>query len=144
MEVKFQKNTDKNYNNNNDNNLKIYLNNLPENYSEQDLTKLCEEFGKIHICNINKKGKSAIVKYNNVQEAKTAIEKLNNKEIDNKKINVKEVKENNNHYFNNNYNNRHNYMPQNYYFFGNNPMIRYEDSFENNNLYVKNIPHTTT
>ena len=145
MEVHYQKNSEKNYNNN-DKNLKIYLNNLPENYSEQDLTKLCEEFGKIHICNINKKGKSAIVKYNSEQEAKNAIEKLNNKVINNKKINAKEVKENHyyNYNYNYNYNNKHNYMPQNFYYFGNNPMIRYEDSSENNNLYVRNIPHTAT
>ena len=141
MEVQYQKNQEKNYNNN-DKNLKIYLNNLPENYSDQELTILCEEFGKIHICNINKKGKSAIVKYNSEQEAKNAIEKLNNKVINNKKINAKEVKEN--HYYNYNYNNKHNYMPQNFYYYGNNPMIRYEDSFENNNLYVRNIPHTAT
>ena len=139
MEVKYQKNTDKNYNNNNnDNNFKIYLTNLPDNYSDQEITKLCEEFGKIHICNINKKAKSAIIKYNSEQEAKNAIEKLNNKEIDNKKINAKEVKEN--HY----YNHKQNYLPQNFYYFGNNPMARYEDFLENNNLYVKNIPYTAT
>ena len=139
MEVHYQKSTDKNYNNS-DNNLKIYLNNLPDGYSDQDLTKLCEEFGKIHICNINKKGKSAIVKYNSEQEAKNAIEKLNNKVIDNKKIIVKELKENYN--YNYNHNNKHNYLPQNFYYFANNPMPRYEDSLENNNLYVKNIPYT--
>ena len=146
MEVHYQKSSDKSHNNN-DNNMKINIVNLPENYTDQDLTKLCEEFGKIHICNYNKKGKSAIVKYNSEQEAKNAMEKLNNKVIDNKKIYVKEVKEN--HYFNynynynNNYNNKHNFFQQNYFYF-NNPMIRYEESFENNKLYVKNIPHTAT
>ena len=146
MEVHYQKSSDKSHNTN-DNNMKINIVNLPENYTDQDLTKLCEEFGKIHICNYNKKGKSAIVKYNSEQEAKNAMEKLNNKVIDNKKIYVKEVKEN--HYFNynynynNNYNNKHNFFQQNYFYF-NNPMIRYEESFENNKLYVKNIPHTAT
>jgi RNA recognition motif-containing protein len=146
MEVHYQKCSDKSHNTN-DNNMKINIVNLPENYTDQDLTKLCEEFGKIHICNYNKKGKSAIVKYNSEQEAKNAMEKLNNKVIDNKKIYVKEVKEN--HYFNynynynNNYNNKHNFFQQNYFYF-NNPMIRYEESFENNKLYVKNIPHTAT
>ena len=146
MEVHYQKSSDKSHNTN-DNNMKINIVNLPENYTDQDLTKLCEEFGKIHICNYNKKGKSAIVKYNSEQETKNAMEKLNNKVIDNKKIYVKEVKEN--HYFNynynynNNYNNKHNFFQQNYFYF-NNPMIRYEESFENNKLYVKNIPHTAT
>ena len=146
MEVQYQKNTDKSHNIN-DNNLKINIVNLPENYTDQDLTKLCEEFGKIHICNYNKKGKSAIVKFNSEQEAKNAMEKLNNKVIDNKKIYVKEVKENHfynfNYNYNNNYNNKHNFFQQNYFYF-NNPMIRYEESFENNKLYVKNIPHTAT
>ena len=142
MEVQYQKNTEKSYNNYNENNLKINITNLPENYTDQDITKLCEEFGKIHICNINKKGKSAIVKFNSEQEAKNAIEKLNNKVIDNKKIYVKEVKEI--HYnYNYNYNNKHNYFQQNYIYF-NGPMFRYEEPFENNNLYVKNIPHTAT
>ena len=146
MEVQYQKNTDKSHNIN-DNNLKINIVNLPENYTDQDLTKLCEEFGKIHICNYNRKGKSAIVKFNSEQEAKNAMEKLNNKVIDNKKIYVKEVKENHfynfNYNYNNNYNNKHNFFQQNYFYF-NNPMIRYEESFENNKLYVKNIPHTAT
>ena len=146
MEVQYQKNTDKSHNTN-DNNLKINIVNLPENYTDQDLTKLCEEFGKIHICNYNRKGKSAIVKFNSEQEAKNAMEKLNNKVIDNKKIYVKEVKENHfynfNYNYNNNYNNKHNFFQQNYFYF-NNPMIRYEESFENNKLYVKNIPHTAT
>ena len=146
MEVQYQKNTDKSHNTN-DNNLKINIVNLPENYTDQDLTKLCEEFGKIHICNYNRKGKSAIVKFNSEQEAKNAMEKLNNKVVDNKKLYVKEVKENHfynfNYNYNNNYNNKHNFFQQNYFYF-NNPMIRYEESFENNKLYVKNIPHTAT
>ena len=146
MEVQYQKNSDKSHNTN-DNNLKINIVNLPENYTDQDLTKLCEEFGKIHICNYNRKGKSAIVKFNSEQEAKNAMEKLNNKVIDNKKIYTKEVKDshyfNFNYNYNNNYNNKHNFFQQNYFYF-NNPLIRYEESFENNKLYVKNIPHTAT
>ena len=145
MEVHYQKNTDKSYNNYNDNNLKINIVNLPENYTDQDITKLCEEFGKVHICNINKKGKSAIVKFNSEQEAKNAKEKLNNKVIDEKKIYVKDVREN--HYSNYNYNNKHNYYQHSSYYFLNNapsPMMKIEDPSENNNLYVKNIPLTAT
>ena len=142
MEVQY-KNNDKYYNNN-DNNLKINISNLPDNYTEQDINKLCEEFGKIHICNINKtqKGKYAVVKFSNEKEAKNAMEKLNNKKIDNKKLYVKEVKDNHYYNYNYNYNNKPNYQ-QNYYF-NNNPMMRYEEPLENNNLYVKNIPYTAT
>ena len=145
VEVQYQKNTDKSYNNYSDNNLKINIMNLPENYTDQDITKLCEEFGKVHICNINKKGKSAIVKFNSEQEAKNAKEKLNNKVIDEKKIYVKDFREN--HYSNYNYNNKHNYYQHSNYYFLNNPpapMIKIEDPSENNNLYVKNIPLTAT
>ena len=143
MDVQYK--TNDRYYNNNDNNLKINICNLPENFTDEDLNKLCEEFGKIHICNVNKtqKGKYAIVKFSNEQEAKNAMEKLNNKKIENKKIYVKEVKDN--HYYNYNYNNNNNKpnYQQNYYF-NNNPMMRYEESLENNNLYVRNIPYTAT
>ena len=137
MEVQYQKNNDK-YHNNNDNNLKINISNLPDKFTDEDLTKLCEEFGKIQICNINKgqKGKYAIVKFSNEQEVKNAIEKLNNKEIENKKLYVREIKENY-------YNNKNNYQ-QNYYYYNNIPMMRYEESNENSNLYIKNIPYTAT
>ena len=142
LEVQY-KNNDKYYNNN-DNNLKVNISNLPDNYTEEDITKLCEEFGKIHICNVNKtqKGKFAIVKFSNETEAKNAMEKLNNKKIDNKKLYVKEVKDNHYYNYNYNYNNKPNYQ-QNYYF-NNTPMMRFEEPLENNNLYVKNIPYTAT
>ena len=138
MEVQYQKN---NHNINSNNNLKINISNLPDKFTDEDLTKLCEEFGKIQIVNINKgqKGKYAIVKFSNEQEAKNAIEKLNNKEIENKKIYVKEFKDN---YYHNN--NKHNYR-QNYYYFNNNePMMRFENVLENNNLYIRNIPYIVT
>ena len=62
MDVQYRKSNEKN----NDNNLKINISNLPDNYTDDDITKLCEEFGKIHIVNVNKgqKGKYAIVKFN--------------------------------------------------------------------------------
>ena len=61
MEVQYQKNNDKAHYNNNEN-LKINISNLPDNFQEQDIIKLCEEFGKIHICNVKQgdKGKYAI------------------------------------------------------------------------------------
>ena len=143
MEVQYQKNNDKtHYNNYNNENLKINISNLPDNYKEEDITKLCEEFGKIHICNVKQgeKGKYAIVKFTSEQEAKKAMEKLNNKEIGDKKLHTKEVKDY--HYFNNyNYNNKHNYPPNYMY---NKPIMKFEETFENSNLYVKNIPITAT
>ena len=141
MEVQYQKNNDKHHINNSDNIFKVNISNLPDKFNDEDLTKLCEEFGKIQIINISKgqKGKFAVVKFSKEQEAKNAIEKLNNKEIENKKINVKEFKDN---YYHNN--NRHNYR-QNYYYFNNNePMMRFENSLENNNLYIRNIPYIVT
>ena len=86
MEVQYQKNNDKAHYNNNEN-LKINISNLPDNFQEQDIIKLCEEFGKIHICNVKQgdKGKYAIVKFTTEQEAKKALELLNNKEIGDKK-----------------------------------------------------------
>ena len=142
MEVHYQKNNDKYHNSNNDNNLKVNISNLPDKFTNEDLTKLCEEFGKIQIVNINNgpKGKYAIVKFSNELGAKNAISKLNNKEIDNKKLYVKELKDNYYH------NNKHNYQP-NYYYLNNNnrpPMMRFEEPLENNNLYIRNIPYTVT
>ena len=140
MDVQYQKINEKYHNNNNDSNLKVNISNLPDKYTDEDITKLCEDFGKIQIVNINKgqKGKHAIVKFSNEQEVKNAIEKLNNKEIENKKLYVREYKEN--HYYNNN---KHNYQ-QNYYYYNNKPMMRFEDTLENKNLYVRNIPYTVT
>ena len=67
MEVQYQKNNDKYHNTNNDNNLKVKISNLPDKFSNEDLTKLCEEFGKIQIISINngQKGKYAVVKFSN-------------------------------------------------------------------------------
>ena len=86
-----------NYNNYNNSysqkkNLKININNLPDNYTEKEIAKLCEEFGKFEICDIKQgqKGKYTVVKFTTETEAKNAIEKLNNKEIENKKLFVKE------------------------------------------------------
>ena len=141
MDVQYQKINEKYHNNSNDNNLKVNISNLPENYTDEDITKLCEEFGKMQIININKgqKGKHAVVKFSNEQEVKNAVEKLNNKEIENKKLYVKEYKDN--HYYNNN---RHNYQQNYFYINSNKPMMRFEDTLENNNLYVRNIPYTVT
>ena len=160
MEVQYQKNTnEKGYNNNHNNyhsnynnysnrNLKINITNLPDNYTDKEISKLCEEFGKCEICDIktSRYGKFAIVKFSKESEAKTALEKLNNKEIDQKKLVVKELhnynyNNNSQHYPNyNNYNKR----PNNFPFFYNYPLPKIEEQYEKSNLYVSNIPPMAT
>lgn len=118
-----------NYNNDN---LKINIYNLPDSFTKNDIEKLCEEFGKIQSHNIfnGQNGKYGVVIFSNEQEAKKAIEKLNNKDIDGKKLMVKGSQRKTNYIYNN-YNN--------YY---NNMYSKYEETYENANLYIKNIPIT--
>ena len=138
-----------NYNNNYKNkNLKINITNLPDNYTDKEISKLCEEFGKCEICDIKtntRNGKFAIVKFTKESEAKEALEKLNNKEIENKKLIVKELHYNN-HNYNNNFNNYNNYnkRPGNFQFFYNFPIPKIEEPYQKNNLYVCNIPPMAT
>ena len=157
MEVQYQKNTNEkgynnhnnyhqNYNNNYSNrNLKINITNLPDNYTDKEISKLCEEFGKCEICDIknNRYGKFAIVKFSKESEAKTALEKLNNKEIDQKKLLVKEL---HNYNYNNNPQHYPNYNkhPNNFPFFYNYPLPKIEEQYEKSNLYVSNIPPMAT
>jgi len=126
----------KNYNNHNNDNLKINIRNLPESMTSQDIQKLCEEFGKVESNNIfnDQNGKYATVIFSHESEAKKAIENLNNKEINGKKIIVKEFQQkySNNYNYNNNYNN-------NYY---NKQYQKYEEPYDKTNLYIKNIPIT--
>lgn len=169
MEVQYQKNSHEkgynNYNNYNNNyhnnnygyrNLKINITNLPDNYSDKEISELCEAFGKFEICDIktnNRNGKFAIVKFSKESEAKTALEKLNNKTVGEKTLIVKELHNyNNQHYPNYNYNNYNNKRPGNFPLFypnmninmNNIPIPKYEDMNINNNLYVTNIPTNAT
>ena len=172
IEVTYQKNShDKgyghsNYHNNyinnyyHNKNMKINIFNLPKNYTDKEVTKLCEEFGKFDICDIkeNNYGKYAIVKFSKESDMKSAIEKLNNKSIEKNKLLVKEA-----HYSNNNHNNNYSNYNNNYYgkqrspnfrlfYSGINmnsntnfiPMPKYEDTIINNNLYITNIPRNAT
>ena len=120
------------YNYHNNDNLKICINNIPDSFTNDNIQKLCEEFGKIRNNNVSmgQYGKYAIVTFSNEQEAKKAIEKLNNKEIEGKKISVKEFQRKPNYQQHNNYVN----------YFNNNQFPRYEEPYENTNLYVRNIP----
>ena len=86
----FQKKNERIINSND--NQKIYISNFPEKYTESDLTKLCSEFGKVENCNIfldNLCKKFGIVKFSSESEAKEALNKLNEKEIEGNKIMVK-------------------------------------------------------
>ena len=100
MELQYQTSNknDRNYhhhnyqNYHNNNKFKININNIPDNYIKDDVQKLCEEFGKIQNLNIlnGQYGKYARVIFSNEQEVEKALEKLNNKKIDGKKLIVKE------------------------------------------------------
>ena len=88
----FQKRNERLINSNNLNNQKIYISNLPEKYTTSNLTDLCNEYGKVQTCNIfiDNLGKNfGIVQFSSEQEAKDAIGKLNEKEINGNKLNVK-------------------------------------------------------
>ena len=66
-------------------NRKIYINNIPEKYTREDLEKLCNQYGKVEDCNIfiDKICKNfGIVQFSSENEAKEALNKLNGKEID--------------------------------------------------------------
>ena len=134
-----------NYNYNNDRHLKINITNLPDNYEEKEILKLCEEFGKCEICDIkknNRNGKFAIVKFSKESEAKNALQKLNEKEVEKNKLIVKELHYSHNYQNNNNYYNK---RPGNFPLFYNFPMPKLEDlPYEKNNLYVTNIPNNAT
>ena len=161
MEVQYKTNNEKNYKNNYNKNRisKIIINNFPDNYTDKDIKNLCDEFGKIETCDVKtgKNGKFALVKFSKEEEAKKAIEKLNNKELEKKKLFIKEFHNyhHNHPYHNNNYNYNNYYKYNNYAqnFLYQNINInninipsypKIEESIENNNLYIKNIPYEAT
>ena len=87
----FQKKNERMINTKENNNHKIFINNLPEKYSVSELNDLCKDYGKIENCNmyLDKIGKNfGIVEFSNEAEAKEAMAKLDGKEIEKNKINV--------------------------------------------------------
>ena len=149
MEVQYKTRNEWQYNNNQNKrrSSKIIINNFPDNYTNKEIQNLCEEFGKIEICEIKngKKGKYAFVKFSNEEEAKKAIEKLKNKEIETKKLYVKEFHNyhhNYPNYFYNNYYKSNNYAQN--FLYQNININNINIPAENNNLYVKNIPYEAT
>jgi polyadenylate-binding protein len=107
---------------------KIYISNFPEKYNESDITKLCSEYGKVENCNIfldNLAKKFGIIQFSSENEAKEALNKLNEKEIDGKKIMAK--------LFQTKYEHKQ-YLQ--------NSTKRINEQNANCNLYIKNIPLT--
>ena len=113
---------------NSNDNQKIYVKNLPEKYSVDELTKLCSEYGKVENCNIysdNLCQNFGIIQFSSENEAKDAIEKLNGKELDGNKIMAMlfQTKSEHKQYLQNN-------------------TKRMNERNANCNLYIKNIPLT--
>ena len=109
-------------------NRKIYINNLPEKYTKEDLTKLCSEYGKVESCDIfidNLCKYFGIVQFSSEAEVKEALNKLNDKEIDGHKLLVK--------LFQTKYEHKQ-YLQ--------NSTKRINEQNANCNLYIKNIPLT--
>ena len=122
----FQKKNERIINSND--NQKIYISNFPEKFTESDITKICSEFGKVENCNIfldNVCKKFAIVQFSSEIEAKEALNKLNDKEIDGKKIMTR--------LFQTKYEHKQ-YLQ--------NSTKRINEQNANCNLYIKNIPLT--
>ena len=122
----FQKKNERIINSND--NQKIYISNFPEKFTESDITKICSEFGKVENCNIfldNVCKKFAIVQFSSEIEAKEALNKLNDKEIDGKKIMTR--------IFQTKYEHKQ-YLQ--------NSTKRINEQNANCNLYIKNIPLT--
>lgn len=131
MELVYQNNNNYNYDKGYHNdNLKIYINNIPDKYDKKEVEELCKDIGKIKLCNVNtgKKGRFAIVTFTTSAEAKAAVDKLNNKEIEGKKILVKEFQT------------KQKYYPNHIY---NHPFPRFTPQ-KNTNLHIRNIPLTAT
>ena len=122
----FQKKNERIINSND--NQKIYINNFPDKYNESDITKLCSEYGKVENCNIfldNLAKKFGIIQFSSENEAKEALNKLNEKEIDGKKIMAR--------LFQTKYEHKQ-YLQ--------NSTKRINEQNANCNLYIKNIPLT--
>ena len=122
----FQKRNERIINSND--NQKIYINNLPEKYTVDELTKLCSEYGKVENCNIyidNLCQNFGIVQFSSENEAKEALEKLNGREINGNKLMAK--------LFQTKYEHKQ-YLQ--------NSTKRINEQNANCNLYIKNIPLT--
>ena len=77
----FKKKNERNLNNFDNNNQKIFINNFKQNLTEDDLNKFCTKYGQINYCKIYKDefGRNyAIVEYLNKENANSALKNLPN------------------------------------------------------------------
>ena len=77
---------------------KLYISNLPDHFTTSDLTTLCKEYGEVQSCNIfiNSFNKNfGLVQFSSEKEAHDVQKKLNGKEIQGLKLNVKLYQTNN-------------------------------------------------
>ena len=77
---------------------KLYISNLPDNFTTSDLTTLCKEYGEVQSCNIfinNFNKNFGLVQFSSEKEAHDVLKKLNGKEIQGLKLNVKLYQTNN-------------------------------------------------
>jgi RNA recognition motif-containing protein len=78
--------------------MKIYVGNLPWNIDDAKLSELFSEFGEVAEATVLKdkfSGRSkgfGFVTFNNDEEAKKAIAKMNDKEVEGRKLKVNEAK----------------------------------------------------
>ena len=88
----FQKRNERLINSSEINKQKIYISNLPKNYTTENLNKLCKEYGEVKSCNIfiDNLGKNfGIIQFSSESEAKDVVEKLDGKEIEGVKLIIK-------------------------------------------------------
>ena len=88
----FQKRNERLMNSAEINKQKIYISNLPKNYTTENLNKLCHEYGEVQSCNIfiDNLGKNfGIIQFSSENEAKDVVNKLDGKEIEGVKLIVK-------------------------------------------------------
>ena len=116
---------------------KIYLTNLPGNFNEKEIIKLCENFGEITSCQISTEtiGRIyAIVGFPKIESAEMAQKNLNGKNINGYNLfcEIYRDKKNDNSHLNINNNN----FQRNH-----NSQIN-DNAYKMCNLYIKNIPYS--
>ncbi len=78
--------------------MKVYIGNLPFSFDDEGLRKICESYGEIEECTVIKdkfSGRSkgfGFVTFKNDDDAKKAIEAMNEKEVEGRNLKVNEAK----------------------------------------------------
>jgi RNA recognition motif-containing protein len=78
--------------------MKVYIGNLPFSFDDEGLKKICATYGEIEECTVIKdkfSGRSkgfGFVTFKNDDDAKKAIEAMNDKEIEGRNLKVNEAK----------------------------------------------------